>query len=632
MTKDLNSNSASALDVCLAKEGAFDTLRTMSLDELKDVAVCIRKRILEVVSNNGGHLSSTLGAVDLIIGMHVVFDVAKHPFIFDVSHQAYAHKILTGRFREFATLRQYGGISGFCHPKESASDYFIAGHSSTSISLGVGAAKARALQNNEYMPVIMIGDGSMSAGLVYEALNELGARKYPMVIILNDNEMSIAKPIGAISNYLSQILTTPLYQKTRHTLKKVLQKMPDSATYLAKRFEESFKLITPGILFEELGLDYVGPIDGHNLELIISTLQRAKEMKKPVIIHAQTLKGKGYEIAEGHFEQWHGVAPFDINTGSVIKKSTQITPTAVFSKALESYCNDEKVVGITAAMPSGTGMDRLIEKYPQRFWDVAICEAHGVTSMAAMAKEGYKPFVAIYSTFLQRAYDQIIHDVGILGLPVRFCIDRAGIVGEDGETHQGLFDIAYLRSIPNLVLFAPRDNASLQQALDFAYHCNNAPCAFRYPRSKFVLEDEIFKADKFELGKAELLFQGEKILLIGYGNGVGRAYYVREALREYGLNPSLLDLRFVKPLDKEMLKAMIQSHTHICVFSDSYAMGGVGSALLEFMAEENLLNVALKSFEIQDSFIPHGNSSIVESALGLDTQSIAYSIKQWIRV
>lgn len=621
-----------ALNICLTKEGVFDTLRTMSLDELKSVATCIRKRILEVVSTNGGHLSSTLGAVDLIIGMHAVFDVAKHPFIFDVSHQAYAHKILTGRFSEFATLRQYGGISGFCHPKESASDYFIAGHSSTSISLGVGAAKARALQNNEYMPVIMIGDGSMSAGLVYEALNELGDRKYPMVIVLNDNEMSIAKPIGAISNYLSQILTTPLYQKTRHSIKKVLQKMPDSATYLAKRFEESLKLITPGILFEELGLDYVGPIDGHNIELIISTLQRAKEMKKPVIIHAQTLKGKGYEIAEGHFEQWHGVAPFDISTGSVIKKSAQIAPTAVFSKALESYCNDELVVGITAAMPSGTGMDRLIEKYPQRFWDVAICEAHGVTSMAAMAKEGYKPFVAIYSTFLQRAYDQMIHDVGILGLPVRFCIDRAGIVGEDGETHQGLFDIAYLRSIPNFVLFAPRDNASLAQAVDFAYHYDKSPCAFRYPRSKFVLEDGVFESRAFELGKAELLIQGEKILLIGYGNGVGRAYYVRESLRESGLNPTLLDLRFVKPLDKERLKILCQSHTHICVLSDSYAMGGVGSALLEFMAEENLLGVAFKSFEIQDSFIPHGNSGIVESALGLGTQSLVDSIKQWVGV
>ena len=481
---------------------SHQSLSTFSVAQLDEIASRIRQRILEVVSSNGGHLSSTLGAVDLIVGMHAVFDVKQHPFIFDVSHQAYAHKLLTGRWETFDTLRCFGGISGFCNPKESVSDYFIAGHSSTSLSLAVGVGRARALGAKIQMPIVMIGDGSMSAGLVYEALNELGDKKYPMVIILNDNEMSIAKPIGAISNYLSQILTTPLYQKMRDGIKKMLTKMPDSATYLAKRFEESLKLITPGILFEELGLDYVGPIDGHNIELIITTLQKARDMNKPVIIHAQTLKGKGYEIAEGRFERWHGVGPFDIHTGSALKKASTISPTAVFTESLQKYLSDEKVVGVTAAMPSGTGLDKLIEKAPQRFIDVAICEAHAVTSMAAMAKEGFKPFVAIYSTFLQRAYDPIIHDVGILNLPVRFCIDRAGIVGEDGETHQGLFDIAYLRSIPNMVLFAPRDNESLRQAVDFAYHHNSSPCAFRYPRGKFVLNDGIFSTSAFVLGKA----------------------------------------------------------------------------------------------------------------------------------
>ncbi len=488
----------------------------------------------------------------------------QHPFIFDVSHQAYAHKLLTGRWETFDTLRCFGGISGFCNPKESVSDYFIAGHSSTSLSLAVGVGRARALGAKIQMPIVMIGDGSMSAGLVYEALNELGDKKYPMVIILNDNEMSIAKPIGAISNYLSQILTTPLYQKMRDGIKKMLTKMPDSATYLAKRFEESLKLITPGILFEELGLDYVGPIDGHNIELIITTLQKARDMNKPVIIHAQTLKGKGYEIAEGRFERWHGVGPFDIHTGSALKKASTISPTAVFTESLQKYLSDEKVVGVTAAMPSGTGLDKLIEKAPQRFIDVAICEAHAVTSMAAMAKEGFKPFVAIYSTFLQRAYDQIIHDVGILNLPVRFCIDRAGIVGEDGETHQGLFDIAYLRSIPNMVLFAPRDNESLRQAVDFAYHHNSSPCAFRYPRGKFVLNDGIFSTSAFVLGKAELLKKGKKLLLIGYGNGVGRAYEAYEELAKEGFKPSLLDLRFVKPLDKKTLAKLFSTHKYVC--------------------------------------------------------------------
>ena len=609
---------------------SHQSLSTFSVAQLDEIASRIRQRILEVVSSNGGHLSSTLGAVDLIVGMHAVFDVKQHPFIFDVSHQAYAHKLLTGRWETFDTLRCFGGISGFCNPKESVSDYFIAGHSSTSLSLAVGVGRARALGAKIQMPIVMIGDGSMSAGLVYEALNELGDKKYPMVIILNDNEMSIAKPIGAISNYLSQILTTPLYQKMRDGIKKMLTKMPDSATYLAKRFEESLKLITPGILFEELGLDYVGPIDGHNIELIITTLQKARDMNKPVIIHAQTLKGKGYEIAEGRFERWHGVGPFDIHTGSALKKASTISPTAVFTESLQKYLSDEKVVGVTAAMPSGTGLDKLIEKAPQRFIDVAICEAHAVTSMAAMAKEGFKPFVAIYSTFLQRAYDQIIHDVGILNLPVRFCIDRAGIVGEDGETHQGLFDIAYLRSIPNMVLFAPRDNESLRQAVDFAYHHNSSPCAFRYPRGKFVLNDGIFSTSAFVLGKAELLKKGKKLLLIGYGNGVGRAYEAYEELAKEGFKPSLLDLRFVKPLDKKTLAKLFSTHKYVCVFSDSYYMGGVVSAILEFMAEENIQNIAFKSFEIKDEFIPHGNSTMIESSLGLSTIDIVLAIKNWV--
>lgn len=604
-------------------------LKAMSKVELESIANALRARILSVVSTNGGHLSSTLGAVDLILAMHAVFDCTKYPFIFDVSHQAYAHKLLTNRFEAFSTLRQFGGISGFCNPAESSSDYFVAGHSSTSISLAIGAAKAIALRGDDSMPIVMIGDGSMSAGLVYEALNELGDKKYPMIIILNDNEMSISKPIGAISNYLSQIFTTPIYQNMRDKFKSILAKMPDSATFLARRFEESLKLITPGILFEELGLDYVGPIDGHNIDLIISTLQRAKEMKKPVIIHAQSTKGKGYEIAEGHFEQWHGVGPFDVETGSSLKKSATISPTSVFSEALLDLAKDERAVGVSAAMPSGTGIDKLIEAYPKRFFDVAICEAHAVTSMAAMAKEGFKPFVAIYSTFLQRAYDQIVHDVGILGVPVRFCIDRAGIVGEDGETHQGLLDIAYLRSIPNLTLFAPRDNESLKLALSFAYHYDSAPCAFRYPRGAFVLDSGIFKAEPFKLGKAEVLVKGRDIALLGYGNGVGRAHKVLESMQALGYNPSLVDLRFIKPIDIKLLAQLAKIHTHFCVFSDSYYMGGVGSAVLEATSQANI-NIKLKSFEIKDSFIPHGQTSKVESVLGLDTSTMTKDIVAWL--
>lgn len=600
-------------------------LKNKSIEELCEISEKIRTRILEVVSQKGGHLSSSLGAVELVVAMHYVFDCREDPFIFDVGHQAYAHKLLTGRWESFESLRQFGGIGGFPNPKESEADFFIAGHSSTSISLAVGVAKAFSLEGSKHLPVVLIGDGSMSSGLVYEALNELGERKYPLIIILNDNEMSISKPIGAISRYLSQMIASPFCQGIKGGMKKILEKMPQGATYMARKFEESFKLISPGIIFEELGLNYIGPIDGHNLEEIISTLKRAKEMNMPIIIHAQTIKGKGYKIAEGQFEKWHGVTPFDLQSGELISSSSSISPTKVFSSyLLEMAQKDERIVGITAAMPSGTGMSELIEKFPNRFWDVAIAEAHGVTSMASMAKMGFKPFVAIYSTFLQRAYDSLVHDVGILSLPVKFALDRAGIVGEDGETHQGLLDIAYLRSIPNMVLFAPRDQASLKKAMEFASEFTQAPCAFRYPRGSFILEEGVFQAEDFELGKMEILHhcENQNILLIGYGNGVGRAYEVRKELLKEGIDASLLDLRFVQPLDIR-LKEIILRHSYIFVLSDSFLEGGVGSAILEMMADEEK---KIQSFEIPHQFIPHGKISIIEEHLGLLPYQIAQKI------
>lgn len=600
-----------------------------NFSELANIAQALRERILDVVSRNGGHLSSALGAVDLIVGMHQVFDHLSNPFIFDVGHQAYAHKLLTGRWEEFESLRSFGGLSGFPNPKESSSDFFIAGHSSTAISAGVGVAKAFSLQKQDTLPVVLIGDGAMSSGLVYEALNELGERKYPMIIILNDNEMSISKPIGAISRYLSQAIASPFCQGVKGGIKKILKKMPDSATYMARKFEESFKLITPGILFEELGLNYIGPIDGHNLEEIISTLKKAKEMKAPVLIHAQTTKGKGYKIAEGQFEKWHGVSPFDLQSGESLKKSSSISPTQIFGETLKELAStDESVVGITAAMPSGTGMNALMEAYPQRFWDVAIAEAHGVTSCSALAQKGFKPFVAIYSTFLQRAYDSIVHDVGIMSSPVRFAIDRAGIVGEDGETHQGLLDIAYLRSIPNMILFAPRDLATLRKAVKFAYsHCDS-PSAFRYPRGEFVMNEGEVEARDFELGKLEVLREGERGVLIGYGNGVGRAYRVAEELQKEGIEVGVVDLRFIKPLDREGLKKLFKQYSKVFVFSDSYRLGGVGSALLEFIAQEGIGGVELKTFEIQDEFIPHGKTALIEESLGLSISKLVQSIKE----
>lgn len=591
--------------------------------QLEKVCVLLRERILEVVSHNGGHLSSSLGAIEIIVGMHNVFDKDKHPFIFDTSHQAYAHKLLTGRFEAFSTLRQTGGISGFVRPSESPYDYFIAGHSSTAISVGVGVAKAYALKGIDDVPVVMVGDGSLSAGLAYEALDELGDRKYPLVIVLNDNEMSIAKPIGAISNALSHLMARPLYQSLREKIKNILKSMPEGVNYLANRFEESFKLITPGILFEELGISYLGPIDGHNLEAITQAFQIAKETKGPLLIHAQTTKGKGYKIAEGKYEKWHGVGPFDLKTGQSLKSTPKpLSPTQVYSDTLFELAGlDDKIVGVTAAMPGGTGLGKLIDAYPQRFWDVAIAEQHAVTSMAALAKEGFKPFVSIYSTFLQRAFDQIVHDVGIMSLPVKFAIDRAGIVGEDGETHQGLLDIAYLRPIPHMVLLAPRDNATLKQAIYFANQYNQGPCAFRYPRGAFLLPDGVFGAKPYTLGKCEWLQEGGKILLVGYGNGVGRAYATLKLLEAEGLKVGLLDLCFLKPLDSA-LKEILPRYSKIYVFSDSYLMGGVGSALLEFLGG----GVCLKSFEVGDLYVLHGNTTLVERSLKIDPQSLAQEI------
>lgn len=597
-------------------------IKAYSIEELNTLAGDIREKILETVSQNGGHLSSTMGAADLIVAMHKVFDVNKDPFIFDVSHQAYAHKLLTDRWERFDSLRQFGGISGYTKPKESPYDYYVAGHSSTSISLAVGAAKAIALKGEERIPVAFIGDGSMSAGMVYEALNELGDRKYPVVIILNDNEMSIAKPIGAISKLLSQTMAGSFYQKFKGKVEKLLEHLPEGATYMAKRFEESFKLITPGILFEEMGIEYIGPVDGHDIESLVETMEVAKALGKPVLIHAQTTKGKGYEIAEGTKEHWHGVSAFDLKTGEVPKKAgAPKAATSIFSETIVELADeDEKVVGVTAAMPSGTGLSAAIKKYPERFWDVAIAEQHAVTSMGPLAKEGFKPFCTIYSTFLQRGFDQVIHDIALMDIGVAFAMDRAGIVGEDGETHQGVFDISYLRGIPNMTLMAPYNETTMKHCMAFAKEYDH-PCAFRYPRGAFLAQD--VDSPAFELGKSVLLQEGEEILFIGYGNGVGRALKVAELIQE---RPAVLDLRFVKPLDTAMLTTLSGGYKRWFVFSDSAAKGGVGSAILEFLSEKRIEGVTLTTFEYSDAFITHGNTKLVEESLGLLPEQLAKRI------
>ena len=598
-------------------------IKSKNIDELAVVCADIRERIIDVVSRNGGHFSSTLGAVELTVAMHKVFDVQKDPFIYDVSHQCYPHKLINDRWEEFETIRQFDGLSGFTKPKESKADYFVAGHSSTSISLAVGAAKAIKLNDEDRVPVVMIGDGSMTAGMVYEALNELGDLKLPTVIILNDNEMSIAKPIGAISKHLSKILAGKHYQGFKSKVDNFIKKnMPEGTTYIAKRMEEAMKLITPGIIFEEMGIDYIGPIDGHNLEEIIDTLEIAKEMKKPVIVHARTVKGKGYEIAEGQHEHWHGVGPFDKSTGEFVKKAGAKSATAIFADALIDLADrHDNVVGVTAAMPSGTGIDKLMEKFSERFWDVAIAEQHAITSMGAMAKEGYKPYVTIYSTFLQRGFDQVVHDVCLMDLPVVFAIDRAGIVGNDGETHQGAFDISYLRYLPNMILMAPRDEKTLISGLNFTYELSS-PCAIRYPRGGFP--NLSYEDQPWELGKAQLLKEGSsKKLLIGYGAGVQRAC-ATEALHEEDI--AILDLRFVKPLDTELLTQLAKNYDEWYIFSDSQKQGGVGSAILEFLNDAKIC-VSLTSFEYDDIYIQHGDTKLVEKSLGLLPEQLVDRVK-----
>ncbi|MEA1916046.1 MAG: 1-deoxy-D-xylulose-5-phosphate synthase [Campylobacterota bacterium] len=598
-----------------------------TLNELEELCKEIRDKILHVVSTNGGHLSSSLGATELIVAMHKVFDSTKDPFIFDVSHQCYPHKLLTNRWDEFDTLREFNGTCGYTKPSESEHDYFVAGHSSTSISLGVGAAKAIELKNEQdrRVPVVMIGDGSMTAGMVYEALNELGDRKYPLIIILNDNEMSISSPIGAISRMLSSAMASPFYQKFKSTTQKFVDNFGEGANYMAKKFEESFKLITPGIMFEEMGIEYIGPIDGHNLKSIIETLEIAKALKKPVIIHAQTTKGKGYEIAEGKHEQWHGVGPFDLDSGKVSKKSSKKSSTQIFSEILLKECEtNEKIVGVTAAMPSGTGLSDLIQKYPNRFWDVAIAEQHAVTSMAALAKEGFKPFCTIYSTFLQRGFDQVVHDVCLMDLGVVFALDRAGVVGEDGETHQGVFDISFLRSIPNMHIAAPCDEESFKSLIKFAIEFSR-PLAIRYPRGSFTYDrNSNTTCSEFTLGKSQLLQTSNKNrLFIGYGNGVGRAQETIELLED---EIALLDLRFVKPLDTDMLKNLSKKHKEWYVFSDSVKQGGVQSSILEFLSSESINDVHVTSFEYEDNFITHGKTEAVEKYLEILPSQIAKKI------
>lgn len=594
----------------------IDSIKTLNEDELKELCSEIRAEIIKQVSINGGHLSSNLGVVELSVALHHLFDVKKNPLIFDVSHQCYAHKILTGR--KLDNLRQFNGISGYTEPNESEYDFFIAGHSSTSISLATGVAKAFKLNKSDAIPIAIIGDGAMGSGLAYEALNELGDRKYPSIIILNDNKMSISKPIGAVSRFLSQSLSSPIYQKFKKGVEAVLEYLPEGAKYTAKRFEDGFKLITPaGMFFEELGLEYIGPIDGHNIADLITALNLAKSLKKPVLLHVQTIKGYGYEYSVNDEGDWHGVGAFDIKTGKSLNSSNKASATAIFSDILDELASkNEKIVGLSAAMPSGTGMNNLIAKYPERFYDVGIAEAHAVTSMAAMSKCGFVPVVAIYSTFLQRAYDSLIHDSAILNLDMVFALDRAGIVGNDGKTHQGVFDISYLSCIPNFKICAPTNTKSFKLLLEYATS-KVGPIAIRYPRGAFSL-DESYEAS---LKAHYIKNANSNISFLGFGEGVAKALEVSKEI-----NANVIDLVFAKPLDEDFLLNLSKSSNEWHIFSDSVKIGGLQSIISSFILKNNL-DIKLISYEYEDEFITHGNTKEVLQSLKLDANSIINKIK-----
>ncbi len=598
-------------------------IKNLNDKQLQKLAEELRHTIIETVAKNGGHLAPNLGVVELTLALHRVFNSPKDKIIFDVGHQCYVHKILTGRKNLFHTLRQYEGISGFPRCSESAHDAFGTGHSSTSISAALGMAAARDLSKEQYSVVAVIGDGALTGGMAFEALNHAGHLGLDLIVVLNDNEMSISENIGGLEKYLTRIRTDPFYTRGKDEIENLLSKLPMGKQVLkvAERLKDSFKyLVVPGMLFEELGFTYLGPIDGHNINDLIDVLEKAKSVKGPVLIHVITTKGKGYPPAEENPDKFHGIGPFDLVSGEVIKKSAIPTYTSVFSDTLVKLAaEDNKIVAITAAMASGTGLSKFAAAYPERFFDVGIAEQHAVTLAAGLAINGYKPVVAIYSTFLQRAYDQVLHDVCLQNLPVVFAIDRAGIVGDDGATHQGVFDMSYLRHIPNITIMAPKDENELQHMLKTAVELNR-PCAVRYPRGTAigVEMDDSFLA--LPVGQAEVLRRGGNLTLLGIGSTVNIAGKAAEELALLGIQATVINARFLKPLDEETICHYAEKTGRLIILEEHVLAGGFSSAVLELLADKGLNHVKVVRIGIPDVFVEHGNAAIIHEKYSLTVQ------------
>jgi len=605
-------------------------LRKLSVEQLTPLAGEIRERIIEVVSQTGGHLASSLGAVELTLALHYCLDTPQDKIIWDVGHQAYAHKILTGRNQDFSSLRQYQGLSGFPCKDESAYDSFTTGHSSTAVSLAVGLACARdCLRSADRFKVVaVIGDGSLSGGLCFEGLNNAGHLNKDIVVILNTNELSISPNVGALSTYINKLISLPIYNRFKNSLDNfVASRIPKGSRLIkiANKFEEGLKgLFIPGMFFEELGFRYFGPLDGHNLASLVHTLKNIFSIKGPILIHVVTKKGKGYAPAEKEPVKFHSAGPFQISTGlSLAKPKPQKAYTEVFSEAILSLAQDNKnIVAITAAMPEGTGLDKFRDAYPERFFDVGIAEAHAVCFAAGLARAGLNPVVAIYSTFLQRAYDQIIEEIAMQNLAVVFALDRAGIVGEDGQTHQGVFDIAYLRHIPNLVVMAPRCALELQLMLKFALDLNR-PVAIRYPKG--LCPEQELPCSALELGRAEILKEGKHFLLIALGSMVAAGQEALEILEKEGLRGTLVNARFIKPLDKNLFNTLAEKFKFIFSVEEGVLETGFGSAIAES------INKPVIKMALPNEFIRHGKRELILDKYGLSAAGIAETIRKHLR-
>lgn len=619
------------MDKILEKINEPKDLKQLNIEEQKELAEEIRKELLNIVSKNGGHLASNLGVVELTIAIHTIFNTPMDKIVWDVGHQSYVHKMLTGRKNQMNTLRKLNGLAGFPKTCESEYDAFNTGHSSTSISVATGMARARDLLKEDYKVIAVIGDGSLTGGMALEALNDAGASRTNVIVILNDNEMSISKNVGGIPTFLSKLRTRKLYTRANTRIKRLTLKIPivgEKIVDLVRRAKKTIKQVfIPNMFFEDIGFTYLGPVDGHNIEKLESILKIAKDVKGPVLVHIITKKGKGYKFAEENPDKFHGISPFNIETGEKLGKS-QKDYSKVFGEKLVSLAEkDEKIVAVTAAMKDGTGLKEFANKFPERFFDVGIAEQHAVGLIAGMAKAGLKPVLPLYSSFLQRGYDQLVHDIALQNIPVTICIDRAGIVGNDGETHHGIFDMSFASAIPNLNILAPKDFKELEDMLEFAVNYNG-PVLIRYPRGGEGLNKIEKEKQDIELGKAEVLKQGKDISLIAIGKMVDRAVEVSDILEEKGIDAEIVNVRFLKPIDKDCILNSIEKTGKAVTMEDGILNGGLYTAVLEAVNKSNLENIKIIPVGYDDTFITHGSTAELEEKMRTDAKSIAQTIEE----